>query len=84
MDPGHRTALFFLDEATALAAGHRPCATCRRMQYDAFLRYWATGNRSAPATPVEVKHVDATLQGERVRRCGVKPTPVVHNSADAS
>ena len=70
--PSHRA--FLPRRGTALVAGHRPCATCRRKQYDAFLRCWATGNRSAPATPVAVKHVDATLQGERVRRCGVKPT----------
>jgi len=32
--PGRFTELFFLDEATALAAGHRPCALCRRADYD--------------------------------------------------
>src|SRR5438067_13814337 len=41
MDPRHYTALFFLDEPTALAAGHRPCAQCRRKQYTAFLQYWS-------------------------------------------
>ena len=35
MTPGHSTELFFLDEATALAAGHRPCAECRRGRFDA-------------------------------------------------
>ena len=34
MAPGRYTELFFLDEATALAAGHRPCAECRRADYD--------------------------------------------------
>src|SRR5690348_11383573 len=43
MDAGHYTVLFFLDEATALAAGHRPCAQCRRNEYDAFLRCWSAG-----------------------------------------
>src|SRR5580658_8982867 len=33
MTPGHYTELFFLDEATALAAGHRPCAECRRPRF---------------------------------------------------
>ena len=33
MPPGRWTALFFLDEATALAAGHRPCAYCRRADF---------------------------------------------------
>jgi hypothetical protein len=36
MTPNRYTELFFLDEATALAAGHRPCALCRRGAYDAF------------------------------------------------
>src|SRR5215831_3341931 len=36
MPPGRWTALFFLDEATALSAGHRPCAYCRRPDYLAF------------------------------------------------
>jgi hypothetical protein len=34
MQPGRFTELFFLDEATAFAAGHRPCALCRRRDYD--------------------------------------------------
>jgi hypothetical protein len=33
--------LFFLDEATALAASHRPCGQCRRKDYDVFKRFWA-------------------------------------------
>lgn len=36
MSPGQYTELFFLDEVTALAAGHRPCATCRRYAYNRF------------------------------------------------
>lgn len=39
--PGRFTALFFLDEATALAAGHRPCALCRRADYDRFAALWS-------------------------------------------
>ena len=35
--PGRFTELFFLDEATALAAGHRPCAECRREDYNRFV-----------------------------------------------
>ena len=37
MTPGAYTELFFLDEAVALAAGHRPCALCRRPSYNAYL-----------------------------------------------
>jgi hypothetical protein len=44
MSPGRYTELFFLDEAAALAAGHRPCAECRRERYNAFKAAW---NRSA-------------------------------------
>src|SRR3979490_1903159 len=39
--PGRYTELFFLDEATAFAAGHRPCAECRRPDYLRFLDAWA-------------------------------------------
>lgn len=42
MAPRRYTHLFFLDEATALAAGHRPCAECRRADYEAFRRCWAS------------------------------------------
>ena len=40
-DPGRYTALFFLDEATGLAAGHRPCFECRRARFLAFRDAWA-------------------------------------------
>ncbi|MCK0167819.1 hypothetical protein MWU52_09695 [Jannaschia sp. S6380] len=41
MPPGRWTALFFLDEAVALAAGHRPCGHCRHDDYRAFAEAWA-------------------------------------------
>ena len=44
MTPGHYTELFFLDEATALAAGHRPCAECQRERFTQFRDLWATAN----------------------------------------
>ena len=44
MAPDRYTELFFLDEATALAAGHRPCFECRRKSYNAFVDAWAIGN----------------------------------------
>lgn len=59
----HRwTPLFFLDEAVALAAGHRPCATCRREAYNRFRAAWAT---SAGALPL-AKEMDAALHPVRV------------------
>jgi hypothetical protein len=41
MSPNRYTELFFLDEAVAFAAGHRPCAECRRERYNAFRDAWA-------------------------------------------
>ncbi|MGE0255594.1 MAG: hypothetical protein AB7N54_10085 [Alphaproteobacteria bacterium] len=43
MTPGRYTELFFLDEGVALAAGHRPCAECRRADWLGFLAAWRTG-----------------------------------------
>ena len=42
--PGRYTFLFFHDEAVALAAGHRPCAECRRPAYNAYRAAWASGS----------------------------------------
>jgi hypothetical protein len=66
MQPGRFTELFFLDEATALAAGHRPCALCRRADYDRLVALWRRlhpGDAGADA-------IDATLHGERMRAEG--------------
>jgi hypothetical protein len=56
MRPGRFTELFFLDEATAFAAGHRPCALCRREDYNRFCEL--AGLRSAD-------EIDLRLHGER-------------------
>jgi len=45
MSPNRYTELFFLDEAVAFAAGHRPCAECRRERYNAFRRAWQSAHR---------------------------------------
>jgi hypothetical protein len=57
------TELFFLDEATALAAGHRPCFFCRRNDADAFRAAWTAGNGGAPPRASEI---DRRLHGERL------------------
>src|SRR4029453_19608900 len=44
MAPNRYTELFFLDEATALAAGHRPCGECRRADFRRFKATWLPGN----------------------------------------
>jgi hypothetical protein len=62
MAPGRWTELFFLDEAVALAAGHRPCAECRREQYLAFRSAWALASGARPAAP----QMDAALHKARV------------------
>jgi hypothetical protein len=46
-EPNHYTVLFFLDEAVALAAGHRPCAECRRSAYRTYRGLWAETNGGA-------------------------------------
>src|SRR4030095_5996707 len=45
LQPGRFTELFFLDEATAFAAGHRPCALCRREDYDRLVALWSELHR---------------------------------------
>jgi hypothetical protein len=61
MQPGKFTELFFLDEATAFAAGHRPCALCRRDDYDRFGALWRERHPDVGADAI-----DARLHEERV------------------
>jgi len=62
MQPGRYTELFFLDEATALAAGHRPCAECRRADYDRLTAIWAELHPEQKGADA----IDAQLHGERL------------------
>jgi hypothetical protein len=67
MTPGQYTELFFLDEATALAAGHRPCMECQRGRYLAFRAHWLAANPSLATSPVPlVAEVDGVLHAERI------------------
>jgi hypothetical protein len=59
------TELFFLDEAVALAAGHRPCFFCRREAADVFRNAWARG-RGVKVPPAA--EMDAILHDERLDR----------------
>ncbi len=61
VQPGRYTGLFFLDEATALAAGHRPCALCRRDDYLRFVAFWRTAHPQSGA-----EAIDSQLHGERL------------------
>jgi hypothetical protein len=62
LQPGRFTELFFLDEATAFAAGHRPCALCRR---DDYVRFGAAWRELHPGQG-GADEIDAELHGERV------------------
>ena len=60
------TELFFLDEATALAAGHRPCFFCRREDANRFRAAWEQGNG---VTSVHATDIDRALHAERLDHC---------------
>jgi hypothetical protein len=62
MQPGRFTELFFLDEATAFAAGHRPCALCRREDYLRFVARWQTLHPDQEGADA----IDAQLHRERL------------------
>ena len=67
MSPGRYTELFFLDEAVSLAAGHRPCAECRRERFNAFRKAWQQPDAMAP-------EIDRELHRARIDRRGRKIT----------
>ena len=71
------TELFFLDEATALSAGHRPCFYCRRDDAKAFRAAWEQGNG---ARNVLARDIDAILHRERLagrkKRLHALPMPI--------
>jgi hypothetical protein len=72
MQPNRYTELFFLDEATALAAGHRPCFECRRRDAEHFAALWGQ-MRGWPA-PARAPEMDLALHAERVGAQGRKIT----------
>lgn len=67
MTPGKYTELFFLDEAAALAAGHRPCAECSRPKFNQFVIAWTQANPEWINAPrFSVDKLDAVLHSERL------------------
>jgi hypothetical protein len=77
MSPNRYTELFFLDEATAFSAGHRPCAECRRQDYNRFKMAWINGNPGFgfdPKTPVT--KIDEIIHRERIDDRGKKLTHI--------
>lgn len=75
MTPGRYTELFFLDEATALAAGHRPCFECRHADARAFAVAWARGN-GLGGVP-KAGEMDEVLHAERLGPTRAKRTAMV-------
>lgn len=72
MQPGRYTELFFLDEATAMAAGHRPCGECRRQDFLWFAGLWAQTKGTAGRAMAE--DMDLVLHAERTGDGQVKRT----------
>ena len=72
------TELFFLDEAVALSAGHRPCFLCRREAAESFRAAWALGMAIKKPTAAAI---DATLHRERLsdghKRIHAMPAPLM-------
>lgn len=85
------TELFFLDEVTALAAGHRPCFECRRADANAFAQAWerACEHRPRAAEMDVVLHAERLAgRGKRIRRRSLAELPdgcmiAVNGSAEA-
>jgi hypothetical protein len=71
MAPNRYTELFFLDEATALAAGHRPCGECRRADFRRFKTTWLVANRDRGLGPdVLIGAIDRELHRDRLEPDG--------------
>jgi hypothetical protein len=66
MAPNRWTELFFLDEATAFAAGHRPCFECRKEDANHFKSCWIKGNPSYNFNmKTSIKYIDEIIHSER-------------------
>jgi hypothetical protein len=74
MTPRRYTELFFLDEAVAFAAGHRPCAECRRGRYNAFRDAWG-GGPSLRADEMDVELHRARIDAQRRKVTYEAPLP---------
>lgn len=75
MAPGLYTELFFLDEATAFAAGHRPCFECRREDAKKFKTAWLKGNPEYQFNDkTAIGKIDDIIHPERIDKNGHKVT----------
>lgn len=76
LQPNTYTELFFLDELTALAAGHRPCALCRRADYQSFIQAWQIAFGCQPSA----KSIDSGLHSQRVAVInGIRKEQLAHD-----
>ena len=64
-DTASYSELFFLDEATAFAAGHRPCNHCRKLRYTEFKNAWLRANRPDAGGNTPITEIDKVLHAER-------------------
>ncbi len=74
------TELFFLDEAVALAAGHRPCAECRREDYRRFQAAWRIAFAEEPTAPamnarLHADRIDPATRGQRRHMAAARSLP---------
>lgn len=74
MAAGRYTELFFLDEATSFAAGHRPCAECRRQRYNEFTAVWRKTQEDPELGRSLAQTIDRVLHAHRIARGGRKVT----------
>ena len=78
LQPGKFTELFFLDDATALAAGHRPCALCRRADYVRLCELWQRlhpAQRGADAIDLELHGQRLDGRRRRLHRASMQALP---------
>jgi len=79
MLPNSYTELFFLDEATAFSAGHRPCFECRREDFNRFKKLWIDGNPEYNfSDKTSMREIDKILHNERINKDGTKKTYEEH------
>lgn len=75
MKPKRFTALFFLDEATSFAAGHRACNECRKEDFKKFKSLWIKGNPEYDFNmKTKIAEIDAIVHSERINSAGEKVT----------
>jgi len=75
MPPGRYTGLFFLDDATALAAGHRPCAECRNADYRGFLGLAGASGADGLDRELHTERIGEGVAGRRLHERRLEELP---------